>query len=47
MEALSLNLISAQPCAGQEIKKKMEKVQIITFWEIKVSGNIQYTYGGV
>ena len=37
--ALTLNLVSVQPCAGQENKKR-EKVEIIIFREIKVPGNI-------
>ena len=36
---LSVNLISVQPCAGREIKKR-EKVENIIFREIKVPGNI-------
>ena len=43
---LSVNLISVQPCAGREIKKR-EKVENIIFREIKVPGNIpviQYIY---
>ena len=37
--ALTLNLVSMQPCAGWE-NKKQEKVKIIIFLEIKVPGNI-------
>ena len=37
--ALTLNLVSVQPCAGQENNKR-EKVEIIIFREIKVPGNI-------
>ena len=37
--ALTLNLVSVQPCAGRENKKR-EKVEIIIFREIKVPGNI-------
>ena len=40
--ALSLNLISVQPCAGRE-NKKWERVEIIIFGELKVSGNMLYT----
>ena len=36
---LSVNLISVQPCAGREIKKR-EKVENVIFREIKVPGNI-------
>ena len=43
---LLVNLISVQPCAGREIKK-WEKVENISFREIKVPGNIpviQYSF---
>ena len=43
--ALTLNLVSVQPCAGRENKKR-EKVEIINFRDIKVPGYIpviQYT----
>ena len=34
-----LNLVSVQPCAGRENKER-DKVKIIFFQEIKVTGNI-------
>ena len=37
--ALTLNLISVQPCAGRENEKR-EKVEIIYFREINVPGTI-------
>ena len=39
LEALTLNLVSVQLCAGRE-NKKWGKVEIIIFWKIKVLGNI-------
>ena len=39
MVALTLNLVSVQPCAGRENRKR-EIVEIIIFREIKVPGNI-------